>query len=321
MNQTKNFLPNMQKVLIPLDKSDASERAIKFAACLLAPLSNKIVDEIILLHVLGISFLEKMATHIDLRVSALKDSPLFKRLAQEYINKEIAPFLDEREAFLHKAGIKCKVKKEVIEGDPTKEIVNYAQQNNIYTIMMGRRRRSALKERMLGSCSYAVAHRPGHHTDYIVGLEEVSLESCPIPKILVPFDGSDYAHQALREAIGLVLSFPQGVIKLTVVYVLESAYAEQLEAIEEANLILEKARKELIGDGVSDSIVTTELRYGDPAEEIVKVADEGNYNIIMIGRTGKSGLKELILGSVSSRVLHLAEKQTVALVSSSSNSE
>ncbi|HHI98022.1 MAG TPA: universal stress protein, partial [Thermodesulfatator atlanticus] len=43
--------------------------------------------------------------------------------------------------------------------------------------------------------------------------------------------------------------------------------------------------------------------------------DEGNYNIIMIGRTGKSGLKELVLGSVSSRVLHLAERQTVALVS------
>lgn len=315
MAYVKDLLPNMKKVLIPLDKSDATERAMKFAACLLSPLSHNVVDEIVLLHVLGVSFLEKMATHIDLRVSALKESPIFKRLAQEYINKEINPFLDEMESFLHKTGVKCKIRKDIIEGDPTKEIVNYAQKHNIHTIIMGRRRRSAIKERILGSCSYAVAHRPGRHTDYIVGIEEISLESCPIPKILVPFDGSDYSLYALREAKGLVLAFPQGVIKLTVVYVLESAYITQIEALEEANQILEKARKELLNDNISESIINTELRYGDPAEEIVKLANEGNYNIIMIGRTGKSGLKELVLGSVSSRVLHLAEHQTVALVS------
>ncbi len=315
MGQAKNFLPNMQKVLIPLDKSDASERALKFAGCLLAPISCDVVNEIILLHVLGISFIEKMATNIDLRFAALKESPLFKRLAQEYINKEIAPFLEESEAFLRKAGVKCEIKKEILEGDPTKEIVNYAQKKGVHTIIMGRRRRSAIKERVLGSCSYAVSHRPGRHTDYIVGLEEVFLETCPVPKILVPFDGSDYARYALREATGLALAFPKGVVKLTILHVVEVAYVNQLEATEEAKKMLEEVKKEFVKNGVSNSIIDTELRFGDPAEEIVKAADEGNYNIIMIGRTGKSGLKELVLGSVSSRVLHLAERQTVALVS------
>ncbi len=315
MKDIAQLLPNMRKVLIPLDKSDASERAVKFAACLLAPLSEKVIDEIVLLHVLGVSFIEKMAANIDTRVAALKESPLFKRLAEEYIAKEIKPVLDKAEEYLKTAGVKCQIKKEVIEGDPTKEITNYANLHDIRTIIMGRRRRSALKEHVLGSCSYAVCHRPGRHTDYIVGLEEVEVEACPIPKILLPFDGSDYARNALREAEGLVLAFPKGVVKLTVVHVVESAYAKQAEAAEEAKEILEAAKRELVENGVPEQIIQTELRFGNPAEEIVKSAEEGGHNIIMMGRTGKSGLKELILGSVSSRVLHLAERPTVALVS------
>ncbi len=317
MKDIVQLLPNMRKILIPIDKSDASERAVKFAACLLTPLSERVVTKIVLLHVLGISFVEKMAANIDTRVAALKESPLFKRLAEEYINKEIKPLLDKAEEYLKTAGVKCKIEKEVIEGDPTKEITNFAKQNDIHTIIMGRRRRSALKEHVLGSCSYAVCHRPGRHTDYIVGQKDIDITACPIPKILVPFDGSEYALNALREAEGLILAFPQGVIKITVVHVIESAYADQLEEIEEAKQILEQARKELLAQGVSEAIIQTELRYGDPAEEIVQAAEEGGHNIIMMGRTGKSGLKELVLGSVSSRVLHLAEGPTVALVSSS----
>ncbi|NPA49814.1 MAG: universal stress protein [Thermodesulfobacteria bacterium] len=313
MKDIAQLLPNMREVLIPIDKSDASERTIKFAACLLAPLSEGVVEKIILLHVLGVSFIEKMAANIDTRVAELIKSPLFKRLAEEYISKEIRPLLDEAEKILQQAGVKCVISKEIIEGDPTKEISNFANKHDIRTIIMGRRRRSAIKERVLGSCSYAVTHRPGRHTDYIVGQEEIDLEHCPVPKILVPFDGSDYAGNALREASGLARAFPEGVVKIAVLYVVESAYLGKLSEKEQE--VLKKAREILLENGVPPEIVETELRYGDPAEEIVKAAEEGHFNIIMMGRTGKSGLKELILGSVSSRVLHLAERPTVALVS------
>ena len=315
MRDIEAFLPNMKKVLLPIDDSDATERAINFAAHLLPPLSEKVVREIVLLHVWGVSFLEKMAANIDLRFATLKESPLFKKLAQEYIEKEVAPLLAQAERRLKEAGVKCEIKKEAIEGDPAKEILNYAAKNDLHTIIMGRRRRSALREKVLGSCSHAVTHRPGRHTDYIVGLEEVLGKDRPSPKILLPYDGSSYASNALREAKGLTMAFPEGVVRLKVVHVLEAAYLTELEDMEKAKELLEGARRELLVDGLSPEQVETELRYGDPAEEIVKAAEEGGYNLIMMGRTGKSGLKELILGSVSSRVLHLAERQTVALVS------
>ncbi len=310
MKDLKELLPDMRRVLIPVDKSDASERAIKFAACLLAPLSEVVTEEIILLHVLGTSFIEKMAANIDTRVTELIKSPLFKQLTEEYIAKEIKPLFLEAEEVFKKAGVKCAIKKEYIEGDPTKEITNFASMHDIRTIIMGRRRRSALKEKVLGSCSYAVTHRPGRHSDYIVGQEDINHSMAP--KILVPFDGSESATNALREASGLAQAFP-GKVSIKVLYVIESAYLSSLS--EEEKEVLKKAQDFFSQNGISEREIETEIRYGDPAEEIVKTAEEGQFNIIMMGRTGKSGLKELILGSVSSRVLHLAERQTVALIS------
>ncbi len=312
MAEIKKLLPNMDRILIPIDKSDASDRAVRFAACLLAPLTNGVVQEIVLLHVLGVGFLEKMATNIDLRIAALKETPLFKRLAQEYIDQEITPFMEETEKLLRETGVKCPIRREVLEGDPTKEIINFALKEGIHTIIMGRRRRSALAEKVLGSCSYAVTHRPGRHTDYIVGLEEIDIHACPVPRILVPVDGSAFARNALTEAAALALAFPKEVVEIAVLYVVESAY-EQTDG--EGQKALKEAREYLLSLGLSEDKLQTVLAYGDPAEEIVRVAEEGHFNIIMMGRTGKSGLKELILGSVSSRVLHLAERPTVALIS------
>ncbi len=312
MTEIKKLLPNMDRVLIPVDQSDASDRAVRFAACLLAPLTNGVVQEIVLLHVLGVSFLEKMAANIDLRIAALKETPLFKKLAREYVEKEIQPFMEEVEGLLREAGVKCKITRQVIEGDPTKEIINFALKGKIHTIVMGRRRRSALAERVLGSCSYAVSHRPGRHTDYIVGLEEIDIHACPVPRILVPVDGSRFATNALKEAAALALAFPDEVIEISTLYVVEAAY-EQTDG--EGQKILKEAKELLLSLGISEKKLQTILVFGDPAEEIVRVAEEGSYNIIMMGRTGKSGLREIILGSVSSRVLHLATRPTVALIS------
>ena len=52
---------------------------------------------------------------------------------------------------------------------------------------------------------------------------------------------------------------------------------------------------------------------GDPAEEILRMADEGGYDMIVLGGSGKSALKGLLLGAVSAKVLHYA-KQPVLIV-------
>lgn len=53
--------------------------------------------------------------------------------------------------------------------------------------------------------------------------------------------------------------------------------------------------------------VATVLEAGDPAERIIDYAREYGVNLIVMGRRGLSGLKGLLIGSVSHKVVHLAE--------------
>ena len=52
--------------------------------------------------------------------------------------------------------------------------------------------------------------------------------------------------------------------------------------------------------GISAEVV---VKKGHPADTIVKTAAEGGYDLIIMGSRGLSGLKKLLLGSVSNAVL------------------
>ena len=52
--------------------------------------------------------------------------------------------------------------------------------------------------------------------------------------------------------------------------------------------------------------VSTLALWGHPAEEICKYADAQGIDLIVIGSRGRSAFTELLLGSVSSQVLHHA---------------
>ena len=49
------------------------------------------------------------------------------------------------------------------------------------------------------------------------------------------------------------------------------------------------------------------LAAGDPAKEILNIANEEHADIIVMGRRGLGDLAGLLLGSVSHKVAHLAE--------------
>lgn len=49
-----------------------------------------------------------------------------------------------------------------------------------------------------------------------------------------------------------------------------------------------------------------DLREGDAVKEIVTAAEEGKFDIIVVGHRGLSKLKEFLLGSVSEGLSHKA---------------
>lgn len=52
--------------------------------------------------------------------------------------------------------------------------------------------------------------------------------------------------------------------------------------------------------------VNYDYQVGDPSERICQLAREWEANLIVIGRRGRQGLTEILLGSVSNYVLHHA---------------
>jgi nucleotide-binding universal stress UspA family protein len=75
-------------------------------------------------------------------------------------------------------------------------------------------------------------------------------------------------------------------------------YKEALD--KRADRILDYYRREFEGDAAAG--VTTVIRSGRPAEEILKVAEEQGVDLILLGHNGRKGLNRLISGSVAEDV-------------------
>ncbi len=138
-------------------------------------------------------------------------------------------------------------------------------------------------------------------------------------KILVPTDFSDCANVALDRALELPRPIG-GSVTLLHVYEMPPIYpsgpimsAETITAAENAaRAELEKAKERAsrrlkerppVG-GVPE--ITTKLIMGGPLGEILEEARQGQYDLIVIGTHGRTGLKHFFLGSVAERVIRAA---------------
>lgn len=132
-------------------------------------------------------------------------------------------------------------------------------------------------------------------------------------KILIPFDGSDYALHAVDYVIKNIAALkdtPQllllnvqwnvatGNVKLFINQETISAYYR-----EQGMAALQSARAAL---DVAALPYQYHISVGTPAEAIAQYAHEQGADQIVMGRQGQGGLQSLLLGSVVNKVLHLA---------------
>ncbi|MBN1784682.1 MAG: universal stress protein [Candidatus Bathyarchaeota archaeon] len=134
-----------------------------------------------------------------------------------------------------------------------------------------------------------------------------------VKKILVALDGSKASNNALSFALELADNISADVELLTVVPPVflpsYSIYVLKSDAISECakNLeisfrgVLSKAQEE-VRQRKYKTKVTTRFEKGEPSEKIVEVANQGGFDLIIIGSRGLGG-RVSALGSVSSRVV------------------
>ena len=307
------------KILLPVDGSEHSKRAIEFTGYLGAAFGKALMN-ISLLRVMSGSYISRHLSNIDFRADILQESDIFKRIKEEHIDKNIRPVLAEGEKILKDSGIEIEIDKIVIDGDPANKIVQIATKKKFSSIIMGRRGLSDLKGFLLGSITNKVVHSAFKQTIYIVGHKIHKDKISPVPNILIPVDGSPYSMKGIEHAACLASQL-NSVENIKLLRVINMAlYMERLKGgidpEEEANRILDEARNVLIGAGIPEKIINVEIKAGNPSEEILKEAEQKDYNLIVIGRKGRSALKDLLLGGVSSIVLERCYKPTIALVSS-----
>jgi nucleotide-binding universal stress UspA family protein len=128
-------------------------------------------------------------------------------------------------------------------------------------------------------------------------------------RILVGFDGSPQSRKALTTALELARAIESTVDALIVVRPPEFAEleGEVQAAMAEANGPLAEsikwAKAEAARLGLS---LHVHKQLGHPAETLVRVAEEKEFDLIVMGRRGHSAVTRWMLGSISERVLRYA---------------
>ena len=128
-------------------------------------------------------------------------------------------------------------------------------------------------------------------------------------KILVPVDGSDISYRALDSALFLSERLASKITAIHVIEKVPTVYIQSQKILDEI-LVTHKNESQKILDECS-SIATkkgiainTTLLEGNPASTILEFSQMEKYEVIIIGSRGMWHFKELILGSVSSKILH-----------------
>ena len=128
--------------------------------------------------------------------------------------------------------------------------------------------------------------------------------------ILVPTDGSESAMEAADNAIELATAFDATIHALYVVDIgamwpdaYEGNVLHDLESRGKKAVERVRERAEDAGVDVHDEVETG----GSPHRVILDYADENGIDCIVMGTHGRRGLEHYLLGSVTERVVRLAE--------------
>lgn len=125
-------------------------------------------------------------------------------------------------------------------------------------------------------------------------------------KILCATDFSDFSNHTVNYGVALAKEFGS---KLIICHVIDlssvAIYGEfQLDPIGQQNRIIDDAKdqlEKLTGDQPVDW--EPMITVGKPADEILRAVEEEKIDLVISATRGRSGLKRLILGSVTERLM------------------
>jgi nucleotide-binding universal stress UspA family protein len=288
-------------ILCPVDFSDASAGALRYASA--------------------------VATHFGARLIVLtvEDPVLTEALdlgtgimwTPDHSLKELAQFAAKTFGAGPPAG--ARLEYEVAVGKPASEILRVARERSSDLIVVSTHGLTGMRKLFFGSTTERVlretttpvlvtpAHDPGP-----IRLEEAKQL---IGRIIVPVDLSAASAHQIDVARGIAGAVAVPLILVHVVEPLRSRFAARLHVtgIEgDRRAVAEDALQELLARASYPGQAEALVAYGDPAEEIAKVARDRQAGLVVMGLHG-SPLLGPRMGSVTYRLLCLSSTLVLAL--------
>jgi nucleotide-binding universal stress UspA family protein len=185
------------------------------------------------------------------------------------------------------------------EGEIYERIVDLADAENSDLIVMGRKGMSKLSKALVGSVTARVI---GHsQKDVLVVPNDTSIGW---KSILFATDGSKYSEAATNKVIDFAKSYGSEVKVISAVDVTEEFMARAPGAVDDlvkkAKEVVEDVKKKASSQGIKAEGI---VREGDAYKVIVNIAKKQKANAIIMGSHGRTGLKRLLMGSVTERVI------------------
>lgn len=189
----------------------------------------------------------------------------------------------------------------VEQGEAYEKIVEVADAENCELIVLGRRGIRRIERVLMGSVASRVIGYSGKDVLVVPRDTEIGWKN-----VLLATDGSSYSDSAAARAIDFTSSYGGRLSVVSVVdinefYARVTAAADRMR--EKAKKHLETARQKAEAAGLKADTVVKE---GEPYSKIVEFADEINADVLFMGSHGRTGLKKILMGSVTEKVIGFA---------------
>lgn len=285
---------NIQKVLLTTDFSESARKAMVHAA----ELAGRSQAELIILHV-------RTLFQDD------PNNPEHQFLDQERYDRFVAESLDQAAESL---GSRAQVRREVRRNvSPAAGILDFCAEQGVDLVVMGTHGRSAIGHFFLGS----VAERVVRHAPcpvLTVGSGHKPYKDNPLyRKILVAFDFSEHSIDAAGKAIDVAALYDA---RVKVFYALEQEVHPAFFAtwkmsiehhLDEIADNANRALREALGEeAVANLDIQVQIGDDRSDKEIAELAEKEQFDLVVLGTHGLSGLDRALLGSTTERVLRIA---------------
>jgi len=219
----------------------------------------------------------------------MESNPEYETIGANVFEKEEKAALEYLETVKARAlqeGVTCYTI--LREGEtPHQLITDEAVEKKVDMIVIGRRGRSGLMKALMGSVAAKVI---GHAHCKVLVVPRAARIECR--NILVATDGSAHSIAAAAEAIGIAKRCGSTIIAVSTMYVQEGFE----EAKANVGAVVAMAQKE----GISVEALTPTGRSHDV---IVETAGGRGVDLIVMGTYGKTGLKKILMGSSTEKVI------------------